>query len=235
MADTFNFTIRESVDASARARLVRIDLGGAPFPFEAGQAVMSGLVAAGTLRPYSLACSPAQSLASGCLELLVGVMPEERRASHLGLGAPGDPVTVSAPFGSFALPPVIEQHHLLLIGGGSGVAPLRAQLWDALERHESRFVSLIYSARTADDFCFEREFRRLHDDQRIRYIPTATREVSPPWLGHRGRVDSSLLSPLVAGEATLCSVCGPNGFVVDVTQMLVEAGVPDANILRERY
>ena len=214
---------------------MRIDLGGTAFPFSAGQAVMVGLAALGTMMPYSLACTPAQARGSGCLELLVGGDPEDRRGPHLGLASPGEAVMVSEPTGSFVLPAEIDQHHLLLVAGGSGVAPLRAQLWDALERHESRVVSLMYSARTAGDFCFEREFRRLHDDQRIRYIPTATRDVSPSWTGHRGRVDRFWLATLLAGEATLCSVCGPIAFVADVTQMLVDAGVPEPSILRERH
>ena len=204
------------------------------MPFAAGQAVMAGLASLGTTQPYSLACSPAQALASGCLELLVGVDPGRRLAPHLGFASPGDRVVVSAPIGSFVLPNDIAQSHLLLVAGGSGIAPLRAQLWDALERHQSRQISLVYSARTADDFCFEPEFRRLHDEQRMRYLPTATREASS-WTGHRGRVDQSWLLALLSGGTACCSVCGSDGFVAAITRMLGRAGVPDASILQERY
>ena len=71
--------IREVLPATSRASIVRIDLDGQRFPFLAGQALTIATHGYDGRRPYSLASAPADALADGYLELLVG----DRKSTRL--------------------------------------------------------------------------------------------------------------------------------------------------------
>lgn len=220
---------------TGRAVLVRLDLDGAAFPFVAGQAVLAGLAERPDRKPYSLACAPHQARETGCLELLVQIDAKGRAGRHLASLDRGAAVEVNGPTGSFTLEGRHAERRLLFVAGGTGIAPLRAMLWDALGWDAVPEIDLLYSARTPDDFAFISELRRLHTDGRIRLRQTATRGAGPDWSGSRRRIDRDLLASVVVPGTTLCLVCGPDSLVEDVPAMLGDLGVPPARVRREEY
>jgi ferredoxin-NADP reductase len=122
--------IREVMPATARARIVRIGLEGAAFPYEPGQAVFVGPAGETPRRPYSIAISPETARREDRLELLVGAStsapdaPERLRVGTL--------VDVEGPVGRFTFPAVPTERRFVFIAGGTGIAPLRAMLQRAL-------------------------------------------------------------------------------------------------------
>ena len=64
--------VREVVAASARARIVRLDLGDRSFPYRPGEAVLLSTPDGGRRRAFSLADGPEHAMTRGCLELLIG-------------------------------------------------------------------------------------------------------------------------------------------------------------------
>lgn len=219
---------------SGRAALVRLDLGRRPFPFKAGQAIGIGLATQAVRKPYSIACSPADARRTRTLELLVGLDDHERMGPHLDALQPGSIAGIQGPFGRFALPPYRFGRSLVFVAGGTGIAPLRAMMRAALARLRPSPVDVVYSARTPADLVFDQEFRRLQAMGRLRYWPTITRRADDTWKGRRGRVDAALLRELLRPLA-VGLVCGPAGFVTDVTQMLFAEGVRKTNVRREEY
>lgn len=226
--------LREVVRATPRTRLLRLDLQGATLSFRAGQAVMVGLAGSSTRSPYSLASAP--SLAStGTLELLV---PADGAFGEDGL----DPVTVvghrldlDGPIGNFGVPAAAQEAPLLLIGGGTGIAPLRSVALDRLERADPAPMVLVYSARTPDEFAFGDEFAALAEQGALRVHATVTRdERTADWMGRSGRIDEALLAAARPGSDAWCLVCGPAGLVGSVTASLEDLGVPGARIIIER-
>jgi glycine betaine catabolism B len=232
---TLNAFIKDVRREAARAALVRLDLAGAAFPFTAGQAVMAGLAGQPDRKPYSIACSPEQARESGCLELLVKIDQQGRAGRHLGHIQAGASVEVTGPMGSFSLAGIRATSPLLLVAGGTGIAPLRSMLWSALASREAPPITLLYSARTPDEFAFLAEFRRLHGEGRIRLRLTATRGAGQSWTGGRRRIDRDLLAELVERPSTVCLVCGPDSLVADVPALLRSLGVPAGRIRREEY
>lgn len=220
---------------AVRATLVTLDLRGAAFPFAAGQAVMAGLAGQAERKPYSIACAPARTAASGCLELLVKTDHHGRAGRHLGSLTPGSAVEVSGPLGRFTLDGIPASSPLLLVAGGTGIAPLRSMLWSALEAGAARDIALVYSARTPDEFAFLPEWRALESAGRIRLRLTATRGAGDAWWGHRHRIDARMLADLVDAETSVCLVCGPDSLVADVPAMLRGLGVGADRIRREEY
>jgi NAD(P)H-flavin reductase len=220
---------------AARATLVRLDLGGEAFPFVAGQAVMAGFSGQPDRKPYSIACSPAQARASGCLELLVKVDQQGRVGRHFGDLRPATSIDVTGPMGKFSLAGAGASSPLLFVAGGTGIAPLRSMMWSVLEGDSTREISLLYSARTPEDFAFLPELRRLHAEGRIRLRLTATRGADHGWTGGRRRIDRDLLADLASPSSTSCLVCGPDSLVAAVPAILREFGIPADRIHREAY
>ena len=65
--------LRDVLPATPRSRLVRLDLGGQPFSYAAGQAVKVGAHGGALRKPYSLASAPEDVAAEGWIELLIGL------------------------------------------------------------------------------------------------------------------------------------------------------------------
>ena len=224
----------EIIRATPRTRIIHADLGTHRFHFTAGQAVFAGLADSGVRRPYSIACSPAQSRRRNTIELLVQIDDHEAPDPHLERTAPGTLLKIQGPFGDFSLPSGFTGPSLLLIAGGTGIAPLRAMMWDTLERYAGISIAVVYSARSPDEFAYGPELRGLAADQRIELVLTVTRESVTPWEGLRGRVSSELIGTMLKGDSQ-CVVCGPASLVADATSMLRAIGVPPARILTETY
>ena len=219
--------------ATPRARILRLDLNGAAFPYAPGQAVMIGTHGSGVRRPYSLATAPVDSERDSALELLIGVDSTGDPGPHLTLGE-GLAVDVEGPLGTFTFPAAPEERRFLFIAGGTGIAPLRAMLRHALAiPHEG--IGVFYSARTPDEFAYQDELRALAADRRIELQQTVTRTADDAWLGARGRIDRANLLRLIHDPATLCFVCGPPSLVAEMTTLLGGLGIDSRRIRMEEW
>ena len=221
--------------ATPRSVLLQIALA-RPFSFSAGQAVLIGAASAGIKRPYSIAVGPHEAARSGQLELLMGLGEDGSPGPHLPSLAVGTPVELDGPIGTFCYPDRLIEPAVLFVAGGSGIAPLRAMLHEALGAPEAPDVSVLYSARTAAEFAFDDELTWLADERRIRYEKTATRETGGMWHGSRGRISRAQLEAVMARpDDTLCFVCGPEALVHEVPRMLGEIGVTADRIRVEEW
>ncbi len=227
--------IREVLPATPRARIVRLDLGGRTFVYEAGQVVVAGTHGgSAAAKPYSLAASPEDARRDGWIELLVRVDERGVAGPHLAL-EPASLVDVEGPIGSFTFPADPAEQRFLFIAGGTGIAPLRAMLRHALAMPH-REIGLVYSARTPDDFAYEGEWRALAREGRIELRQTITRTGGDAsWSGGRGRIGRAELQPLVHDPATLCFICGPAAMVDETTKLLQELGVARPRIRIEEW
>ncbi len=184
--------------------------------------------------PYSIASSPGESAADGHLEFLLKLEPEGWGAHLRGLRR-GARVTVDGPFGSFVLPARPPETQFLFVGGGTGIAPLRAMIVHALETGLPGRLHLLYSARTPADFAYLPELRRLERSGRLELALNATREIPRGWRGGQGRITQEQLSRLIEDPATLCFVCGPAAMVDEVPRMLIRLGVAAQGIRTEEW
>ena len=150
----------------------------------------------------------------------------------------GDQIELRGPIGGYFVWEESYGGPLLLIGGGSGVVPLRA-----IARHHQAAGSqvalrLLYSARSLAEVIYREELERLAADggqADIRF--TLTREWPAGWQGYRRRIDSELLQAVSwpASERPLVYVCGPTGFVELAADALVKLGHDPTRIRTERF
>lgn len=225
--------IRSIVLAGPRSRIVRLDLQGHSFPYRAGQAVLIASHGAEKRKPYSIAGSPEDAMADGCLELLIGVNEAGQAGPHLQL-VPGALVDVEGPLGRFTFPEAPTERHFLFVAGGTGIAPLRAMYRHAVAQgHQD--VGVLYSARTPEDMAFAAELQELAEQGRIQLRMTVTREADDAWAGQRGRIRAELLGPLLRDPESLCFVCGPRALVDDMPKLLADLGVSPERIRIEEW
>lgn len=218
-----------------RNRVVRLSLRGHAFPFEAGQYVYLGQAGAGTPRPYSIACSPDQARQQDALEFLIQVGDDGSPGPHLpSLQALAD-VQVDGPEGTFILPGGRPPGDVLLVAGGTGIAPLRAMLWQLLTGPGAPRVGLVQSGRTPDELAYAAEFRELALSGRIHLVETVTRDAPESWQGIRGRIGRPQLEAAMTGPDPLCFVCGPDSLVEDVPRHLADLGVASSRIYTEYW
>lgn len=128
------------------------------------------------------------------------------------------------------VPPVItEAAHLVLIGMGTGIAPLRALVHARQGMQGS--VSLVQGARRFADCLFYDEFQRMRGAQ-FDYFPVLS-GAEESWQGRVGRVQQHL-SQIIDLRAGYC-VCGSSAMVEEVKALLLAAGVDEVSIFSEGY
>src|SRR5215510_2266882 len=93
---------------------------------------------------------------------------------------PGDELELRGPVGGYFVWEESFGGPLLLVGGGSGVVPLRAMLRHHRAVESTVPARLLYSARTRDEIIYRGELEDF--DTRI----TLTREQPEGWQGHTG-------------------------------------------------
>jgi ferredoxin-NADP reductase len=176
-------------------------------------------------RSYSIASGPDDDR----LELTVELIDDGEVSPYLVEEVRGgDTFELRGPIGGYFAWSPDDGGPLLLVGGGSGVVPLRSML---RARPGDVPAKLIYSARTHEDVIYRDELSALGDD----VLLTLTREQRDGVRG--GRVDAKLLrdEAFAPAEDPRVFVCGPTPFVESVASALVELGHAPARIRTERF
>jgi ferredoxin-NADP reductase len=150
---------------------------------------------------------------------------------------PGDEIELRGPVGGFFVWEDSYGGPLFLVGGGSGVVPLRAIL-----RHHQAVGStvparLLYSARTIDDVIYRDELEQLDEGDHVDVRFTLTRGQPEGWRGYARRIDRDLLQEVSwpPEDRPLTYVCGPTAFVETASNTLVELGHDPTRIRTERF
>ena len=215
-------------------RIIRVGLDGERFEYRAGQAAWLGYGDKCELTPYSIASAPEETARHGWLEFLVKVDGSTRFGACVSDLRRGAPITVTGPAGSFVFPAETDVRNFLFVGGGTGIAPLRAMIHHAIERPAPGRLALLYSARVAAEFAFVKEFRALAREGRLDLALTLT-GAAARWRHGRGRPSAGQLRPLLGDAPPLCFLCGPAAMVSEITAALDSLGVPRDNIKTEGW
>ena len=125
-------------------RRLRLALDGASFSYRAGQA--ASLAAAREPTPYSMASAPSETRRYGWVEFLIKVDGANRFGAVVEGLRPDSSVQLTGPTGAFTLDRIPAGAPLLFVAGGTGIAPIRSLLRDAIESGRPRAPSLVCRA-----------------------------------------------------------------------------------------
>jgi NAD(P)H-flavin reductase len=159
------------------------------------------------------------------MRMLEFLIREEGSGRALAALRRGAPVQLEGPHGRFHVTHPLDAAEALFVAGGTGIAPIRSMLMDLLGRPHHPRCTLLYSARSSDEFAYATDLRRLARDGRLTLAFTVTRGTAPRWRGLIGRVSELHLRRLNASRDAVAFVCGPPAMVADVRHALDEAGV----------
>ena len=186
-------------------------------------------------RSYSIASAPGD----GRLDLTVERIEDGEVSPYLVDDLlPGDRFELRGPIGGYFVWEDEPGGPVLLLAGGSGIAPLMSML-----RHRAATASevptrLLYSSRELGDVIYREELDRLAaDGAGFEISLTLTRAQPPGWEGYERRIDDELLAEVAwpATERPLAFVCGPTTFVEVAASALSRLGYEPARIKTERF
>ena len=146
----------------------------------------------------------------------------------------GDRVTVAGPLGDFWLRPADAP--LLLVAGGSGLAPILALLEHALARGVARPVTLLFGARGQRDLYALKAIRALAADwpARFEFVPVLSDEPDDSdWSGARGFVTAHMGERMTPDCHAY--LCGPPPMIDSAQTLLLAHGVARAHIHADRF
>jgi ferredoxin-NADP reductase len=185
-------------------------------------------------RSYSIASSPEDDNVVLTVERLEAGEVSPYLVDELRIG---DELELRGPVGGY----FVWEHSLggplLLVGGGSGVAPLRSMLRHHRALESSVPTRLLYSARSFRDMIYREELMQTGADAVIDIRFSLTREQPEGWDGYSRRIDREMLAEVAwpASERPLVYVCGPTGFVETAANALVALGHEPDRIRTERF
>jgi ferredoxin-NADP reductase len=151
----------------------------------------------------------------------------------------GDEIELSEPIGGHFIWRVEDGGPMLLISGGSGVAPFVSMTRHRALSGSTAPMLLLFSARARHDLLFMEELEQLRArGDGFDMVATLTREEMPPAGVSKGRIDRGMIAASLArlpGLPKRVYICGSNPFVENAAQHAIDAGVEPGLIATERY
>ena len=186
-------------------------------------------------RSYSIASPPEQPTVEITVEKIEDGEVSPFLVDDLQVG---DEIELRGPIGGYFTWHAQDGGPLLLVAGGSGIAPLMAMARHRAAANSDVPARLLASARTIDDVIYRAELEELaarHDGFDLHV--TLTRTAPPEWTGYARRVDGDLLAEVAwpPAERPRVFVCGPTAFVESVAENLVELGHDPGMVKTERF
>ncbi len=198
-------------------------------------------------RAYSMANHPAEGNII-MLNIRVATPPWDRAkngwmdvnpgicSSYVFDRKPGDKVTISGPYGEFFIKDTKKE--MIYIGGGAGMAPLRAHLFHLFhtEKTKDRKVSYWYGGRSKRELFYTDHFRKIEKEFPNFTYNVALSDPMPEdkWDGYQGFIHKVLLEEYLSKhpepEEVEYYICGPPMMNQAVFDMLDDLGVPQENI-----
>lgn len=199
---------------------------GDPMPFVAGQFV--NVIVPGTReeRSYSMANGSSDNKH---IELICKLLPGGLFSEFLvSPTSAGTEVAVTGPFGNMAIR--LSHREIVMVAGGSGLAPLLAMLRDLVEKPSPRRVTLFFGARTEADLYALEELEELCQAlPDLTFVPVVA-EPSSQWDGAVGLVTDGIAAHRESYERHDAYLCGPPGMIDAATVLLVDRGVRPQNV-----
>jgi CDP-4-dehydro-6-deoxyglucose reductase len=200
------------------------------FRFEAGQHI-DILLPGGRRRSFSIASPPH---ASRPLELHVRRVERGEFTGPL-FAEPGHRtlVTLEGPFGRFVYRPSASP--LLLVGGGTGFAPLKSILRHAMEAAGRRDIALYWGVRGESDLYAHRELEALARSAPPFRYEVVLSDAGPSWPGRRGLVHEAVLADFPRfGQADIYA-SGPPAMVEAVRREFPRHGADPSRLFCEAF
>jgi len=197
-----------------------------------------------TIRAYSMANYPEEK---GIMKFNIRIaspppgtdFPPGKMSSYLFQLKPGDKVTIFGPYGEFFAKDTDAE--MVFVGGGAGMAPMRAHIFDQLKRIKTnRKISFWYGGRNQRELFYVDEYDKLaeENDNFDWHIALSDQNLED-WDGLTGFIHNVLYEEYLkdhpAPEDCEYYMCGPPMMNSAVIGMLEDLGVERENIFLDDF
>jgi len=207
---------------------LRVQLAG-PIAYKPGQYARVSLD--GVTRSYSFATPPDEH---GEVSFFIRRVPGGVFSTRVvDEDVTGREVTVEGPLGEFWLRE--GEGPLLLVAGGSGLAPILAMLEAAVKSGDTRPVTLLFGARERRDLYALEQIEGIARRWKgtFRFVPVLSAEGDTAWSGARGNVTEHI--PEALSEGVRAYLCGPPAMIDRAIELLRARGVADERVRFDRF
>ena len=197
-----------------------------------------------TIRAYSMANYPEEK---GIMKFNIRIaspppgtdFPSGKMSSYIFKLKPGDKVTIFGPYGEFFAKETDAE--MVFVGGGAGMAPMRAHIFDQLKRIKTdRKISFWYGGRNQRELFYVDEYDKLaeENDNFDWHIALSDQNLED-WDGLTGFIHNVLYEEYLkdhpAPEDYEFYMCGPPMMNSAVISMLEDLGVERENIFLDDF
>jgi Na+-transporting NADH:ubiquinone oxidoreductase subunit F len=147
----------------------------------------------------------------------------------------GEPVTINGPYGDFFLRET--DNDIIFIAGGSGMAPIKAMLYDMLEKGIDRKTRYFFGARAVRDLFLVEEMRELEKKlPDFQFVPALSEPLPEDnWEGETGLITEVLDRHVEKIENTEAYLCGSPGMIDAAVAVLSKKGLPEDTIYFDKF
>ena len=143
----------------------------------------------------------------------------------------GDVVGLRGPYGTAYPLEEFKGKEILIVGGGVGLAPLRALLYALFnDVNDYKKITVKYGSRTPGDIVYKNEIDSWKQHGKHIDIEISCDIGDPTWKGNVGLVTTVLKDLNMDIENAVSIVCGPPIMMKFVTFKLLDLGFKDSNI-----
>ncbi len=233
--------VEKITDLTHDIKLLRLVLPeGEKIKFKAGQFVQFytkpyGKVKEEVFRAYSIASAPSED---GIVELMIRLVPDGIATGYVHTALQeGDTVRLSGPYGDFYRRGGEGIEELVMIAGGSGMAPIASLLRDIAEHQLPYKIKYFFGAATARDMFYVEEMRELEaKNPNFQFIPALSRsEEGDGWTGEKGNVIEVMQRYVENADGKEAYLCGSPGMLNACVNALHELGFKDEAIFYDKF
>jgi len=211
-----------------------------PLSYESGQ--YAQLSIPGVIeqsRAYSFAAAASDAHKNQTVSFFIRAVPGGEMSNHMQQASViGSTIEIEGPYGDFYLRDADEP--MLCVAGGSGLAPLKSLLEEAIKNNVSRPVTFLFGARTQEDlYCIE-EVAQIAKDwaNEFQFIPVLSNEpIDSDWNGLRGFVTEAIEKHLSINSSGNEKVymCGPPPMIDAVEDTLQTFSIRPTQIYYDKF
>ncbi len=205
------------------------------FQFKAGQFIMLHLPIESKIpnRAYSIASAPNDD---STFEICI-ILKQD------GLGTPyifehykvGMTIKVSKALGKFQLPEVIDRD-ICFLCTGTGIAPLRSQLWDIVNKNlPHKNIYMVFGNRWEKDVLYRKELEDLQKSHpSFKFYPVLSRQ-NEGWKGRTGYIHAVYEELFADKRPAYFYICGWSDMLKEARHRLKDMGYDKQYIKFESY
>ena len=192
-------------------------------------------------RAYSLCSSPfVDDDPAVTVKRVEGGLMSNWLPDHLKVG---DTVKIMEPMGVFTTEYKSDnKRHIVMFAGGSGITPMMSITKSMLTQEPDSIISLIYCNRDIDSIIFKDKLEQMQTDYEGRFRVIHILDDAPMnWQGHSGLLNHDMLvkiferMPSWGADKTTYLMCGPEGMMKNVENLLEEQKIDKNQIYKESF